>query len=358
MSKKYFKYLLKTFTSVFVVFAVVAAFVFVLIPLMASTISLVEDIDYISITSSSFIVLIFVLIIPHLIHKRYYLKNSSDIYLSLPISRKQAFLTELVFGLGGVLAINTVLYLVGAFVTVGFALAFEKQLTSSLGNIFLAYVPFLFVEVVLYLVSVTATSLANSKKEASSITVMLLAIPSLINEVIVLIFNQSIEQLPDWFRTMLSAPTCYYHLISSYQSNLYFESYGETIVVILLNTLAWVGMCVFALTQFKKLKSEHLGTAIMEKFGALNMFVVLSFLGYIFLGFFLGMIMDSPGNLLSNLLFTVFLIVLIGSIIIYWIAIFSMRKKIKFLKEDLIRFAISIVPSQIFGIIIYFACFR
>jgi len=364
MSKKYFKLLLKTFSPVLIVFAVICAFTYIVTPTASVTTDYLTSIDYVAMVSTSSMATLGAAVIPFLLHHRYYTKNSSDIYLSLPLSRKQAFLTENIFGLGGILAITTIAYLVGAISTLGFAAVAEKAILNPFSDIILLLPLILMEEAITYIISMTAVSIANSQNEAFFLTAFLHTIPALLYVLFLAIFFKSIGDFPDWTLMMFYGPGSFAATVSKYSLEDYFltigsgfENYLASFLVLFANLLASIGVGYFALRQFQKLKSEHLGTAQMEKYGSINVFVVASFLDYTFMGMLIGYIMIGV-SYLSALLFVIYFLVLVASIIAFWIMVFMQRRKIRFLKEDLIRFAIATVPALILGVIIYAICIR
>lgn len=358
MSKKYLKFLSKTFSSVLVVYAVVCAFTYIVFPIMMIAPEHMKSVDYVSTFAGSVVPFFIVGAIPLILHNRYYTKNSSDIYLSLPISRRQAFITENGFALIGVLAITTVMYLIGGFTTMAFASAASKELLSPISDILEVLPLLLITTAVVYLISMVAVSFSNSQAEARSMVFYLHIIPVLLYYIVLIVTK---AKLKSWTNLMFYAPGSYVSAIASYNhyyglediTKYFFNDYGFNLLVLAINLVFWLAVGYVALLQFEKLKSEHLGTTQMETLGAKNFFVVAAFLGYVYLGLLLGATLDS--GLLDEILLPIYFIVFLGSVIVYWITTFGMRKKIRFLKEDLIRFAIAVIPSQIIGLIIYFA---
>lgn len=360
MNAKYLKYLLKTFTPVVIVYAVVCIFAYLIIPVSMVAFPYPTSIDYIKVCSFGIASLAGALVFPFILHNRYYSKNSSDIYLSLPMSRRQAFLTENVLGLWCLVLVTAVTYSLGAFSTAGFALLAEKFFASKMSDVFLILPLLLLAIVVVYLISMTGASLANNQREGIRLTLYFHAIPSLLYcVVLIIIYGNGNESIPHWLKFLFSSPSAYCSFISAYVNGGYDFGFGEIVVTLLINLALWIVISFFALQEFRKHKSEHFGTAEMERFGEKNVFPVFAFLCYIYLGILLGCIFrfDDLGFVIFKSVFLIaYVLLLCGSIIVYWIMVITMRKKVGCLTEDVFRFAIAIVPSQIIGVVICFLC--
>jgi len=119
-----------------------------------------------------------------------------------------------------------------------------------------------------------------------------------------------------------------------------------------IQMIGWALLNILALFEFKKLKSEHLGTVIPQRFGVVNGVALAYGLGFALMGgFFMEEIVHTTswtGYFILIYFFALFLISF-G----YWITMFIVRKKAKFRKDDWIRYAIAIVGGLVLGIIVY-----
>ena len=375
MSKKYFKYLFKSLWPTVVAYASVFLGLLVLLPFVVngfSVSSLKIFIGYSSFLVFSSSICIFMAgILPLIIHSRYYSKNSSDIVLSMPMTRKQAFLTEGIFGL----------MVIGGLVVSGFALGSGLTYMISLDGtiaefednfvVALQALPtFLLAAIITYLSSVFAVSVSNSSFQAVFMIILINSLPYLLWTLI-------ISPMPNPYNAPLAVRQLYQGFTGTnwiYHNEIYFTQLGDTVnfyiwgmsshpplflwkaaIALGCHLVFWVLLDLLALFEFKKLKSEHLGTVIPQRFGAVNALTLTFFLGFAGMGELLVSSLSSIiGSYLGFLIFVA--IFLIG--LFYWIFIFVVRRKAKVRTDDIIRFAIALFGGFCFGLILYYSMSR
>lgn len=357
INKNYFKYLLRTTFPLLIVCAVVAIIGIGLFPFMTymndgSLANYNYTISYIYQLQQFYIILVFLAVaVPLFMHSRYYSKNSSDIFLSLPMNRQQAFFTENAFGLIAVVGSTILGFLFGVMFT---AVAnYTYYMAETYGQIFQAFPILLIAIICVYLMSNLAVNLSNSMLEAIFMIIAVFMIPLLLWEFVISYIISPFYEFPYRMINLLTfAPIMPYSAFASaisYKWNGYqqvytveYQYYGENILILLINFIVWVGLNVFGYQRFIKMKSEHLGTATMESFAGPDAHAVLFFLCFFFCG------MGLHPSQINMYILTYF----IAFLVIYWISLFILRRKITFRKDDLIRFVISLVTGVFLGMLL------
>lgn len=355
MSKKYFRYLMKSFWPVatvyitlFIICLVVTPFIVDLFCIMLFRMRALSYSTYMAAMGPGCIFL--ATLLPFIIHSRYYSKNRSDILLSMPMNRGQAFLTEGVFGLALITAL-----LVGGY---GIGLG----LCNAIGNGYFALgsldadlvgLPLLFLAcVIAFLSSTFAVSVSNSGFQAVVMIILVNILPLFINT---LIGGNSFE----WYYGQLPNYLSHSEVFESALGAVILEGFNEQSSRLFLNSMiafacqfiVWGGFAVLGFFEFKKMKSEHLGTVIPQRFGVVNTLTLTALLGFALMT---QTVMGEIANgyfyafELPLFLFSYFIIS-----VIYFVAIFIVRRKAKFRKDDWVRFAIAIVGGIILGAAMY-----
>ncbi|MCR5693132.1 MAG: hypothetical protein K6G74_04110 [Bacilli bacterium] len=373
MSKKYFKYLFKSFWPTAVAFASIFIGFLTILPFVVNGyfVSQLKSFagypPFLLVTS---IICIFMSgLLPIILHSRYWSKNSSDIILSMPMTRTQAFLTEGVFGLAIVVALITVGYLLGAGLSY---MVYDGKATVIIASDFLVSMKilpvFLLAAIITYLSSVFAVSVSNSTFQA---LVMVLIINSLPYLLWVLITSPMLypygyryhnNPVGVAYETFTETNWLYHNEV--FYTNLldvnfpYFtnDDYNlrqaltmdRALIALSIHLAFWLLLDFLALTEFKKLKSEHLGTVISERFGAINTLTLTFFLG--FAG--MGEVIINTGYF--GFIQFIFFVALFIISLFFWIFIFVIRRKAKFRSDDIIRFSIAFFGGICFGFLLFF----
>ncbi|MBR5990859.1 MAG: hypothetical protein IK034_03375, partial [Bacilli bacterium] len=112
------------------------------------------------------------------------------------------------------------------------------------------------------------------------------------------------------------------------------------------------GMVVLALFEFMKIKSENLGTVIPQRFGVVNSLTLLSMLSFALMTQ-LVMADICNGSSMYAYEFILFAFAYFLISVFYFVAIFIVRRKAKFRKDDWIRFAIAISAGIVVGVAMF-----
>lgn len=357
MSKKYFRYLLKSFWPTATVYITLFAVFLIIIPFIIDCFCML--LARFTIGHTAYMVAmgpacIFMSgLLPLLMHNRYFSKNRSDIILSMPMNRKQAFLTEGVFGLALITILTVVGYSIGCFLC--FALGNGSGLFTSASSSFGGLPALYFACVVVYLSSVFAVSVSNSGPQAFLMIVMVNLLPLLLESVVT---SPTLYRLLDrpsvdyW-----SSPTDVY---THYLSCLLGAQHGDEgpaflakcLLALTCQMVVWLGLDVLAFFEFGKLKSEHLGTVIPQRFGVVNTLTLEFGLGFALMGEFFMTEVVGAGDW-SGYVFLIYMFALFLISVGYWISIFITRKKAKFRKDDWVRYAIAFAGGLVLGIVMY-----
>jgi hypothetical protein len=126
-------------------------------------------------------------------------------------------------------------------------------------------------------------------------------------------------------------------------------------LALILQLLFWGGLTVLAFFEFRKLKSEHLGTVIPQRFGVVNTLTLTCMLGFALLTEFFTDLVIVEHNWYAWMILIFALAYFLISVI-YFVFMFVVRKKAKFRKDDWIRYAIAngggiILGMAVFGIV-------
>ena len=355
MSKKYFKYLMKSFWPIATVYITLFALFLAVIPFMIDVFfvmllhSALGHLVYITVTGFACIFLSGLL--PLLLHGRYYSKNRSDIILSMPMNRKQAFLTEGVFGLSLITTLLVGGYLLGALLC--FMLGNGSPAFVSFDSSMLGF-PILFLAcIVTYLTSTFAVSVSNSIFQAIVMLLFVNLLPSLVNP---LIWNPiSYNMFNSYTINWLSTSDVYVRGIGAIITNYYDLSnamafVSRVFIALPCQLIFWGGLCVIAFFEFKKLKSEHLGTVIPQRFGVVNSLTVLFVLGFALLTEFSMDVFEETTNWYASIVF-IFVFAYFLLSVLFFIFVFVLRRKAKFRKDDWVRYAIAIGGGLVLGIL-------
>ena len=361
MNQKYFKYLLKSFWPTVTVYISLFLLFLVLIPFMIDCFCMMlirMTFGYMFYLVAMGPACMFLSgLLPLLIHGRYYSKNKSDVLLSMPMNRKQAFLTEGIFGLALITSLSVVGYCFGCLIC--FILGNGTALLTEYGSS-MAGLPLLFFAcVATFLASNFAVSVANSKFQAIVMVGLVNLLPYLLYSLFVSPYGYSyIFSYNDYPNLMASVDTFTHgagHFLGIYGTTDYGynENYILTCLIALLcQILFWALLNVLAFFEFKKLKSEHLGTVIPQRFGVVNSTTLMYGLGFALMGeFFMAEVVHSGGWLGYIMFVYVFALFLIS--FFFWISIFIIRKKARFRKDDWMRYAIAIVGGLVLGVVTY-----
>lgn len=355
ISKNYFKYLLKSLFPLIIVCAVIGVMSLGLFPALTfeDRFSYINPnvFSYIDAISGEFMLLVGVAFaVPFVIHSRYFSKNSSDIYLSLPLNRKQAFITENVFGLMVIVGSTLIGFLFGLMIT-----GVENcrlYLVESYPQILQTLPIILLTVVTSYLIAVVAVSVSNSMIEAIFVMIAINGISLLVWGVTETFFSpflnfnvtrQGFSYSPIIAANLLMTAVRF----KDAEISCDLSWYSEALIAIVINLVIWLVISYVAYRRFISLKSEHLGTASMEKLGGPDAHVT-----------FFGMIFIEVGSLFGeaieiNLtLLQVFAIAALATSIAYWVSLFVLRRKIIFRKDDVIRFAIAAIGGIVLGLVL------
>ena len=123
-------------------------------------------------------------------------------------------------------------------------------------------------------------------------------------------------------------------------------------IAFLCQFLFWGGMVVLAFFEFKKIKSENLGTVIPQRFGVVNSLTLLSMLSFALMTQ-LVMADICNGSSMYAYEFILFAFAYFLISVFYFVAIFIVRRKAKFRKDDWIRFAIAISAGIVVGVAMF-----
>ncbi len=354
INKNYLKYLFKSLYPLFIVCGVIGVITLGYFPFLSYNNEYAwsgYSISYIDQLQGYYIIMVLVAIaVPLTIHSRYYSKNSSDIYLSLPMNRKQAYITENIFGLIIVIASTLIGFLAGLALT-GIANLSYYMVESYLED--LMALPIVLIAVVIsYLMSNYAVSISNSMIEAIMMIIAIFGICLMlwgILEIFVFIhiklphYNLQLKcitfgpGIPGYLFSTFTE----WSMTGNYKTGEY-KMYGEMLLSLLINLAIWCGFSYLGYRRFLSLKSEHLGTASMELLAGPDGHAAFFGLIYIFVGSIL-----YVWSLTDMLAIMALLTASIG----YWVSLFVLRRRIAFRKDDLIRFAIAIVGGVIIGIL-------
>lgn len=362
INKNYFKYLLKSLFPLIIVCGVIGVMSLGFFPALSFRdmyryTSYDDLFSYVGAIDGNFLLLVAVAFaVPLVIHSRYYSKNSSDIYLSLPINRKQAFVTENLFGLMIVVGATLLGFLSGLALT-GLE-NFQLYLVESYLQILQTFPIILLAVIISYLIGVVSVNVSNSMIEAIFVLVAINGISLLIWGVFETFFYPFIDYD---FQNQISgfsyAPAITANILWGAIRQPYgevpicdFRWYSEGLISLLINFVIWACLCYASYGRFKNLKSEHLGTAFMEKLGGPD--AHFAFFGMIFIeiGALLGETIGEDVYLMQ-----LFLVALFGTVIAYWVSLFVLRRKIIFRKDDVIRFVIAAAGGVILGTALFLA---
>ena len=357
MNNRYFRYLMKSFWSTTTVYITMFGLFLIIIPFVIDSFcgllfgGTIGHSPYMIVMGPCIIFLSGLL--PLLIHNRYFSKNRSDIILSMPMNRKQAFITEGVFGLCLLSALIVMGYVLGHLLCLllanGHPVFGNNQ--SSLIGLALLYLA----AVITYLSSTFAVSVSNNGFQAVFMIMLVNTLPGLLNVLVrypseeYWMLNGSIN----WFSQVEVFENTMVGVISNTNRG---STVGQALIALFFQLLFWGGMVVVALFEFKKMKSEHLGTVISERFGAVNSLTFITLLCFAaFTEFTVDNIIAREGWKYAYLdlifAFAYFLLSLF-----YFIFVFIVRRKAKMRKDDWVRFAIAIgggivLGAAMFGII-------
>ena len=358
MNTRYFKYLVKSFWPIATVYITLFAVFLIVIPFIVDVFCVLlfrGTIGYSVYILVTGVVCIFLSgLLPLIMHNRYFSKNRSDIILSMPMTRGQAFFTELLFGL----AIITAL-LVGSY-CVGFLLCFVlgngTALLGTFGSSMLG-LPLLYLAcVITFLASTFAVSVSNSTFQAIVMILIVNSFPALLNTLILNPDSYSwiAQSSVNWFSQTevfergLSAVTGYNIEIGADAIRTFWRS----MLALLLQLIFWGGMTLLAFFEFRKIKSEHLGTVIPQRFGVVNSLTLTFMLCFALLTEFFTDEVIVNGYWQAYMLLIFALAYFLISVV-YFVFMFVVRKKAKFRKDDWIRFAIAIGGGIILGMAVF-----
>ena len=293
-------------------------------------------------------------LLPLIMHNRYFSKNRSDIILSMPMNRKQAFLTEGIFGLLLITVLVAIGYLVGC--TLCYILGSGDALYGTGGSSFAGLPTLFFACIAVYLSSVFAVSVSNSTFQAVCMIVVVNTIPVLVealftNPDISGLLSRSYNNYVNYWSSSTEVYNCsirYIAELGSFETDYLPACY----FALAMQMIVWTLLDILALFEFSKLKSEHLGTVIPQRFGIVNGLTVAYGLGFALMGgFFMEQIIYATGW--TGLFVFIYMFALFLISFGYWITIFIVRKKARFRKDDWVRYAIAIGGGLILGITVY-----
>ena len=359
MNSKYFKYLIKSFWPIATVYITLFAVMLIVVPFVIDVFcfllfrSTIGYSAYMLVMGGGCIFL--AALLPLLLHNRYYSKNRSDIILSMPMTRGQAYVTEGVFGLAFITALLVGGFFIGSILCV--ILGNGSSLLGTFGTS-MAGLPLLFLACVIsFLVSTFAVSVSNSTLQAIVMLLLVNSIPALVNYLIRIPDSYSMfySESINWF----SQSEVYQHGFSSIVRSIYstieleeIKEYWVSMLALALQLLFWLGMAVLAFFEFRKIKSEHLGTVIPQRFGVVNTLTLTAMLGFALLSeFFTDQVII--GNYWFASMILIFALAYFLISVIYFVCVFVVRRKAKFRKDDWIRFAIAIGGGIILGMAVF-----
>ena len=359
MNSKYFKYLIKSFWPIATVYITLFAVTLIVIPFVIDVFcfllfrSTIGYSAYMLVMGGGCIFL--AALLPLLLHNRYYSKNRSDIILSMPMTRGQAYVTEGVFGLAFITALLVSGYFIGSILCV--ILGNGSSLLGTFGTS-MAGLPLLFLACVIsFLASTFAVSVSNSTLQAIVMLLLVNSIPTLVNYLIRIPDSYSMfySESINWF----SQSEVYQHGFSSIVRSIYstielegIKEYWASMLALTLQLLFWLGMAVLAFFEFRKIKSEHLGTVIPQRFGVVNTLTLTAMLGFALLSeFFTDQVII--GNYWFASMILIFALAYFLISVIYFVCVFVVRRKAKFRKDDWIRFAIAFGGGIILGMAVF-----
>lgn len=359
MNSKYFKYLIKSFWPIATVYITLFAVMLIVIPFVIDVFcfllfrSTIGYSAYMLVMGGGCIFL--AALLPLLIHNRYYSKNRSDIILSMPMTRGQAYVTEGVFGLAFITALLVSGYFIGSILCV--ILGNGSSLLGTFGTS-MAGLPLLFLACVIsFLASTFAVSVSNSTLQAFAMLLLVNSIPALVNYLIRIPDSYSMfySESINWF----SQGEVYQHGFSNIVRSIYstielegIKEYWASMLALSLQLLFWLGMAVLAFFEFRKIKSEHLGTVIPQRFGVVNTLTLTAMIGFALLSeFFTDQVII--GNYWFASIILIFALAYFLISVVYFVCVFVVRRKAKFRKDDWIRFAIAIGGGIILGMAVF-----
>ena len=358
MNSRYFRYLMKSFWSIATVYITLFAVFLIIIPFVIDVFCVLlfrGTIGY-----SAYVVVVGAMciflsgLLPLIMHNRYYSKNRSDIILSMPMTRGQAFITELVFGLAVITALLVGCYCVGCCLCL--ILGNGTSLLGTYGTSMLG-LPLLYLAcVITFLVSTFAVSVSNSVFQAIVMLLLVNSLPSLVNALILNPDSYSwiAQSSTNWF----SQTEVFEHALASLINSGYelstnsINTFWGSMLALLLQLLFWGGLTVLAFFEFRKLKSEHLGTVIPQRFGVVNTLTLTCMLGFALLTEFFTDLVIMERNWYAWMILIFALAYFLISVI-YFVFMFVVRKKAKFRKDDWIRYAIAIGGGIILGMAVF-----
>ena len=359
MNSKYFKYLIKSFWPIATVYITLFAVMLIVIPFVIDVFcfllfrSTIGYSAYMLVMGGGCIFL--AALLPLLLHNRYYSKNRSDIILSMPMTRGQAYVTEGVFGLAFITALLVGGFFIGSILCV--ILGNGSSLLGTFGTS-MAGLPLLFLACVIsFLASTFAVSVSNSTLQAIVMLLLVNSIPALVNYLIRIPDSYSMfySESINWF----SQSEVYQHGFSSIVRSIYssievedIKEYWASMLALSLQLIFWLGMAVLAFFEFRKIKSEHLGTVIPQRFGVVNTLTLTAMLGFALLSeFFTDQVII--GNYWFASMILIFALAYFLISVVYFVCVFVVRRKAKFRKDDWIRFAIAIGGGIILGMAVF-----
>ena len=289
-------------------------------------------------------------LLPLIMHNRYFSKNRSDIILSMPMTRGQAFFTELLFGLAVITALLVGAYFVGWLLC--FILGNGTGLLGTFGSSMLG-LPLLYLAcVITFLASTFAVSVSNSTFQAIVMILIVNSFPALLNTLILNPDSYSwiSQSSVNWF----SQTEVFEHALSTvlrYNGDVD-NTFWRSMSALLLQFIFWGGMTLLAFFEFRKIKSEHLGTVIPQRFGVVNSLTLTFMLCFALLTEFFTDEVIVNGYWQAYMLLIFALAYFLISVV-YFVSIFVVRRKAKFRKDDWIRFAIAIGGGIILGMAVF-----
>ena len=361
MSKKYFRYLTKSFwpiatvyITLFIIFLIAIPFV---IDLFCVSLFRIRAIGFSSYMLAMGPCCMFLSgLLPLLMHTRYFSKNRSDVILSMPMNRKQAFITEGLFGL----ALITTLLVLGYAIGCGLCNALGNGY-SALGTFEadLLGLPLLYLAcVITFLSSTFAVSVANSGFQAVVMLLIVNALPGFLNSLVggsftsyYSLFSMFSGESSNWLSQGVVFERALMAAISSELGSESLKMFGYAMIAFLCQFLFWGGLCVLAFFEFKKIKSEHLGTVIPQRFGVVNS---LTFMYMLAFALMTELVMaDLTNSIAYAYEFILFAFAYFLISVFYFVSIFIVRRKAKFRKDDWIRFAIAIAGGIVLGVAMF-----
>lgn len=358
MNSRYFRYLIKSFWPIATVYITLFAVFLIVIPFVIDVFCVLLFMGTIGYSAYMLVMgggcIFLAALLPLLIHNRYYSKNRSDIILSMPMTRGQAFFTELLFGLALITALLVSGFFIGSILCV--ILGNGSSLLGTFGTS-MAGLPLLFLACVIsFLASTFAVSVSNSTLQAIVMLLLVNSIPALVNCLIRIPDSYSMfySGSINWF----SQSEVYQHGFSAIVRSSYsvereaLKEYWVSMLALGLQLLFWGGMTVLAFFEFRKIKSGHLGTVIPQRFGVVNTLTLTAMLGFALLSeFFTDQVII--GNYWFASMILIFALAYFLISVIYFVFVFVVRRKAKFRKDDWIRFAIAIGGGIILGMAVF-----